>query len=92
MEEAPQNLDYGLVPCKDDVGRAGQPPAVEAEAQPHTVQHRADGPLGAGVLRADRRHDLAALLLAEHVCHRQASPPSRQSPIQFSRRATRVNL
>jgi hypothetical protein len=62
MPEAPMNEDRLPVPGKDEVRRAWQISAMEAEAKPHGVDELPDDNLGIGVDLADAAHVGAALL------------------------------
>lgn len=70
MPEAPVNEDDGAVFWQDEIGLAGELlifRAVDGEAVPEVVEHRAQGQLRLGVATPDAGHDLRALFRVEDV-------------------------
>ena len=67
MPETAVDQDHLPPAGKDQVGRAGQIAAMQAEAVAEGVDQTADGQLGAGVLAANARHAFGALDGVERV-------------------------
>lgn len=61
MPEAAVHEDDPPLSRKDEVGRAGQVEAMQAEELAQAVDQTADGELGAGVLAANAGHAFGAL-------------------------------
>lgn len=67
MPEAAVDEDDLPPSGKDQVGRAGQVAAMQAEAIAEAVDQASDGELGAGVLAANAGHEGGACRLSEAV-------------------------